>query len=152
MQNTEQGHHGGFCWPLIGQFPILLASHWLNHVSLDKRDLRGKVVDQLPFTFLCPVRRKRGRKFAMTSSLQKCQGCWHVSNLLIMFHSHPRNWGQGREQAEDQLLLIGLYSHPRLLIGHWRLSVWGRRRPCQLIKIANRRSTHVYCNELEDIR
>ena len=52
------------------------------------------MLDQSPFTFLCPVRRKRGRKFAMTSLLQKCLRCWHVSNLLIMFHSPPANWAE----------------------------------------------------------
>ena len=89
MQNKEQGHHG-----------LLLASYWLillfirlslaqSCIIRQKRLLGQRRISCLSLFFVPPGRRKRGRKFAMTSSLQKCRGCWHVSNLLIMFHSHP---------------------------------------------------------------
>ena len=104
MQNKEQGHHG-----------VLLPSYWLillfirpslaqSCIIRQKRSLGQSWISCLSLFFVPAGRRKRGRKFAMTSSLQKCRGCWHVSNLLIMFHSHPGNWARGGGR-----LLIGQY-------------------------------------------
>ena len=72
----------------IDYFAFELISYFKEFQQNMQQGQIGRSKDHPPFTFLCHVNHggKKWVKFAMTSLLQKFQRCWHVSNLLIMFH------------------------------------------------------------------